>query len=65
MKVKVTVEIHLSKQIEVEAEDMGEAMDLAEEYYHSGDFCFDTQLEPTAKLMMAETEVESTEWVEF
>ena len=65
MKVKVIIEIHLSKQIEVEAEDMGEAMELAEEYYNNGDFCFDTQLEPTAKLMMAETEDESTEWVEF
>ena len=65
MKVKVLIEIHLLNEIEVEAEDVGDALDVAEAYYHSGNFCFDRSLEPTTKLMMAETEDESTNWVEF
>ena len=65
MKVKVLIEVHLTNEIEVEAEDIGDALDVAAEHYYSGDFCFDTQLEPTCKLMMADDGEMTTEWVEF
>ena len=62
---KITIEEHISETFEVEANDIGEAMEIAEEKYNDGEFV----LEPgnvTAKLMMAEDgEGDSTEWSEF
>ena len=65
-KIKVTIEEHISKSFYIEAEDTGEAMEIAEEKYKSGEFIVDP-CAPTARLMMAEdTENdEMTEWVEF
>lgn len=62
---KITIEEHISETFEVEANDIGEAMEIAEEKYNDGEFI----LEPgnvTAKLMMADDgEGECTEWTEF
>lgn len=65
-KFKITIEEHISQEFEVEAIDIGEAMEIAQEKYNNGEFV----LEPgnlTAKLMMAEDKygVECTEWEEF
>lgn len=65
-KFKVTIEEHVSQTFEVEATDIGEAMDIAAQKYKHGEFV----LEPgdlTAKLMTAESEdgTECTEWEEF
>ena len=65
-KIKITIEEHISKSFYVEAEDTGEAMEIAEEKYKNGEFVVEPST-PTAKLMMAEDPEtdETTEWVEF
>ena len=66
MKFKITIEEHVSQTFEVEATDIGEAMEIAEEKYNNGEFVVESTT-PTAKLMMAEDEfgAECTEWEEF
>lgn len=64
MKITVTIEEHISQAFEVEAEDIGEAMQIAEDKYRSGDYILDNA-NVTARLMMAENDYESTEWEEF
>ena len=64
MKITVTIEEHISQPFEVEADTLEEAMQIAEDKYHSGEFVLDNA-SVTAKLMMAENEYESTEWSEF
>jgi len=61
---KVTIEEMVSETFEVEATNIEEAMQIAEEKYNNGEFV----LEPgnlTCKQMMAEGDNETTEWVEF
>lgn len=67
MKFKITIEEHISQTFEVEAVDIEEAMEVAEEKYDNGEFVVDNCNAPTAKLMMAEDELtgEMTEWTEF
>ena len=66
-KFKIIIEEHISQTFEVEATDIGEAMEIAEQKYDAGEFVVDVFNAPTAKLMMAEDEygVECTEWTEF
>lgn len=66
-KFKITIEEHISKTFEVEATDLDEAMEIAEQKYNTGEFVVDAFNAPTAKLMMAEDEEtgECTEWGEF
>lgn len=65
-KFYVTIEEHYTQVFEVKAEDMEEAMEIAEARYNNGEFNV-RHNDPQAKLMMAENESgeESTEWVEF
>jgi hypothetical protein len=65
-KFYVTIEEHYVQTFEVKAEDMEEAMEIAEHRYQNGEFEVVSD-EPQATLMMAEDESreESTEWVEF
>ena len=65
-KFRITIEEHISQVFEVEATDLGEAMEIAEQKYHEGEFVVEPST-PTAKLMMAESEdgAEYTEWEEF
>lgn len=65
-KFKITIEEHISGVFEVEAEDIGEAMEIAEAKYKAGEFVVESTT-PTARLMQAESEdgAEYTEWEEF
>ena len=64
MKITVTIEEHISQAFEVEADDIGEAMQIAEDKYRSGEFVLDKSC-ATSRLMMAENNYEATEWKEF
>lgn len=66
MKKKFTIRIeeHISQAFEVDAEDIGEAMQIAEKKYRSGEFVLDNA-NATTRLMMAENDSEATEWEEF
>ena len=63
---KITIEEHVVGTFEVEANDIEEAMEVAERDYRNGYFVLEPG-ELVAKLMMAEDEEtnETTEWVEF
>lgn len=66
IKYKITIEEHISQAFEVEATDIGEAMEIARKKYDNGEFVLESG-EVNAKLMMAEDEygAECTEWEEF
>ncbi len=62
----VTIEEHISQTFEVEAEDIGEAMELAEERYHDGEYVLGGDSTVTARLMSADDgNGDCTEWTEF
>lgn len=63
---RITIEEHISQEFIVEATDIDEAMDIAEQKYYNGEFVVELGL-PTARLMQAESEdgTECTEWEEF
>lgn len=65
-KFYVTIEEHHTQVFEVKAEDIEEAMNIAEARYKNGEFNVRSN-NPQATLMMAENESgeESTEWIEF
>lgn len=65
-KFKIIIEEHISQEFEVEAIDMEEAMDIAEDKYYNGEFVVEPST-PTATLMMAENEdgTECTDWSEI
>lgn len=64
MKITVTIEEHISQDFEVEADTLEEAMEIADDKYHSGEFVLDNA-NVTAKLMMAENDDEIIPWEEF
>ena len=64
MKITVTIEEHISQDFEVEADSLEEAMEIADDKYHSGEFVRDNA-NVTAKLMMAENDDEIIPWEEF
>lgn len=64
MKITVTIEEHISQDFEVEADSLEEAMEIADDKYHSGEFVLDNA-NVTAKLMMAENDDEIIPWEEF
>ena len=64
MKITVTIEEHINQAFEVEADTFEEAMEIAEDKYHSGEFVLDKSC-VTSRLMMAENNYEATEWKEF
>ncbi len=63
---KITIEEHISQSFNIEANDIEEAMKIAEDDYNNG-FLVVEDGDVTTKQMMAEDEEtdESTEWVEF
>ena len=65
-KFKIIIEEMVSQEFEVEANDMDEAMEIAEEKYYNGEFVLDPG-ELVAKQMMGvdPEEDEVTEWTEF
>lgn len=66
IEFKITIEEHISQSFKIEATDIGEAMEIAQEKYRKGEVVLE-MAEVTAKLMMAEDEEtgETTEWEEF
>lgn len=65
-KFKVTIEEHISETFEIEAVDIEEAMQLAEERYYSGEYVLGSEASVTARLMSAAgDDGKSTEWTEF
>ena len=63
---KVTIEEHISKTYEVEAADIEEAMQLAEERYWKGEYVLASEASVTARLMKADDgNGDETEWTEF
>ena len=65
MKIKVIIEERIAKEMEIEAENIEEAMKIAEEYYCNGEFAADTLGIPNCTLMMADDGEIATDWVEF
>jgi ATP:corrinoid adenosyltransferase len=63
---KITIEEHISQSFRIEAIDIEEAMEIAQEKYRKGEIVLEGA-EVNAKLMMAEDELtgECTEWEEF
>ena len=64
-KIKVIIEEHISQEFEIEAENIEEAMEKAEEMYYNEELVVDSFNAPTCKLMMADDGEEQTEWTEF
>lgn len=63
--IKVTIEEHISQTFEIEADTIEEAMQIAEDKYHNGEFVLENSC-VTAKLMSADDgNGDCTEWVEF
>lgn len=61
---KVTIEEHLSKTFEVEAETMEDAEEIAKQKYYNGEFVVGENV--TYKCMETESEDGfATDWVEF
>ncbi len=65
MKIRVIIEEHICKEMEIEAADMDEAMDIATDLYYNGKFAPDIPDEVNCKLMYANDGECDTEWVEF
>ena len=64
-KFMITIEEHVTKTFEVKANDIEEAMEIAEEKYNDGEFVLEPG-NPTARLMMADDgDGDCTEWTEF
>jgi hypothetical protein len=62
---KITIEEHISQTFEVEANNIDEAMEIAEEKYNDGEFVLEPG-EVNAKLMMADDgDGDCTDWTEF
>lgn len=65
-KYKVTIEEHISETFEIEAEDIGEAMQIAESRYYSGEYVLGCEASVTARLMkVSDGKKDETEWTEF
>ena len=65
MKVKVTIEEHIAKEMEIEADSIEEAMEQAEDYYYNGEFAADTLGVPNCVLIMADDGQYQTDWTEI
>lgn len=65
MKTKVVIEEHISQEFYVEADNIDEAMEIAEKEYYAGNFVVDIYNAPTCKLMMADDGEHQTKWTEF
>ena len=65
MKIKVIIEEHISQEFEVEAENIEDALEKAEQMYYNEELVVDSFNAPTCKLMMADDGEEQTDWTEF
>lgn len=63
---KIAIEEHINQIFEVEAADLEEAMQLAEERYYKGEYVLEGDANVSARLMSAEDDNgDFTDWVEF
>ena len=65
MKIKVIIEEHISREMEIEADDLEDAMERAEDLYYNGEFIVDNNGIPSCVLMMADDGEIQTEWTEI
>lgn len=65
MSIKVIIEERISREMEIEANSIEEAMQKAEELYSNGKFAPDVPSVPNCTLMLADDGEIQTEWVEF
>lgn len=65
MKIKVIIEEHISREMEIEADDLEDAMKKAEDLYYNGEFIVDNNGIPNCVLMMADDGEIQTEWTEI
>ena len=65
MYIKVIIEERISKEMEIEASSIEEAMKKAEDLYSKGEFAPDVASVPNCTLMMADDGDVQTDWVEF
>ena len=63
-KIKVIIEECISQEFVVEAENIDEAMEIAEEKYHSGEFVIDNG-DVSSRSMMADDGKKQTGWNDF
>lgn len=64
-KYTVTIEETVSQGFEVEAESAEEAMKIAEEKYHNGEFVLEPGELVAKQMAITSPESEATEWTEF
>lgn len=65
MNIKVLIEEHIVNEFEIEANNIDEAMAIAERMYYDGDLQVDPLTAPSCKLMAADDGSGLTEFVEF
>ena len=65
MKIKVIIEEHIAKEMEIEADDLDDAIEQATDYYYNGEFAIDTLGVPNCVLIMADDGELQTEWTEI
>ena len=65
MYIKVIIEEHISKEMEIKSNSIEDAMKKAEELYLQGKFAPDVPNIPNFTLMMADDGDVQTDWVEF
>ena len=65
MKIKVIIEERISREMEIEADSIEDAMKQAETLYCNGKFAPDVPSVPNYTLMMADDGEIQTEWIEF
>jgi len=66
MKIMVTIEETVSDTFEVEAETVEEALEIAKEKYHCGEFVLEPGTVTNRMIQaVAENSEDTTEWEEF
>ena len=62
----VTIEEHISETFKIQANNIEEAMEIAEERYWKGEYVLASEASVNARLMQADDgEGDCTEWTEF
>ena len=64
-KYTVAIEETVVKEFEVEANDLGEALDIAKNKYHKGEFVISSGEVQFKQIAIVKPHCESTEWNEF
>lgn len=65
MKFRIAIEETVVQEFDIEAEDAGEAMELAEAKYKSGELVLDSTEVHHKQMAIVAPDNEATEWSEF